>query len=176
MRDLTLEPKMSFIEACQKYIDRYTMEHVPKGVTEPAPNGLYYAPHYATDREWYNATVFPPHNVLHRSDCHSTKQTWPLGYWLDRPYQIGMTINAPPKPQPQGIHGIRLVPVTARGLLTRPLPFWVQESRGYRRIVDVLNIAGRIRLMDDQRKLVAQYHPGSELFIIENDPNTQDKG
>ena len=83
---------MSYHEACACYVHRYTMDHVPNWAKRPAPNGKYYAPQYRSDAEWYQNTVFPPHNPIgpRCTDCYTTGQTWPLGQWLDRPYQGGM--------------------------------------------------------------------------------------
>lgn len=80
--------KISFEDACRKYRNRYTMEHVPAWAKRSANNGKYYAPQYASDREWYEFTVFPGEgDISSRSKyCESTNQTWPLGQWLDKPY------------------------------------------------------------------------------------------
>ena len=91
-----LKPKMGFTEAKARYVHRFTMEHVPNWVTcavgiqdEESGDVKFYAPHYRTDLEWYENTLFPPHNPLSKSDCYSSGQTWPLGKWLDKPYQNG---------------------------------------------------------------------------------------
>jgi hypothetical protein len=80
---------LSFEGACRQYVHRYTMEHVPAWAATPAGNGRYYAPHYRTDREWYDNTLFPGEFGWHApgtdTDCFSTKQTWPMGQWLDEP-------------------------------------------------------------------------------------------
>lgn len=81
--------RMSFKAACQKYIHRFTMEHIPNWATQPGPEvGKYYAPQFKTDREWYENTRFPPEPICSGSDyCYTSGQTWPLGEWLDKPYR-----------------------------------------------------------------------------------------
>jgi hypothetical protein len=83
--------KVSFEEACGRYPHRYTMEHVPAWAKRPANNGKYYAPQYATDQEWYDLTIFPGEKHLNARSryCESTKESWPLGHWLDNPYKKG---------------------------------------------------------------------------------------
>lgn len=85
-----MKPKpMSFEDAKRLYVHRYTMEHVPAWARKQAPNGKYYAPQFSTDLEWLNSTLFPPYNPMgpRIKDCYTTGQTWPLGQWLDEPYQ-----------------------------------------------------------------------------------------
>lgn len=80
----------SFAQACATYVHRYTLEHVPFWASLPcAGNGLYYAPQYRTDREWYDRTVFPGERDIPAKEkwCRSTHQTWPLGQWLDAPFK-----------------------------------------------------------------------------------------
>lgn len=79
---------MTFDEAKSRYVHRYTMEHVPEWAKSAAPNGKFYAPQFRTDREWFDATLFPPDNPLgpRVKDCYTTGQTFPLGQWLDAPY------------------------------------------------------------------------------------------
>lgn len=64
------------------------MEYVPKWAKRPANNGKYYAPQYASDKEWYDSTVFPGEgNIISKAKyCESNNPTWPLGQWLDKPY------------------------------------------------------------------------------------------
>lgn len=82
---------MDITEAKSRYVNRFTMDHVPQWATKPAPNGKYYAPQYASDVEWFANTLFPPNHPLGKriTDCYSTGQTWPLGQWLDKPYKNG---------------------------------------------------------------------------------------
>lgn len=72
------------------YVHRYTMEHIPEWAKKPANNGMYYAPQFASDEEWYKNTLFPPHNPLGPkvTDCFTTGQTWPLGKWLNKPMSL----------------------------------------------------------------------------------------
>ena len=80
--------RMPFEEAKRTYTHRYTMEHVPKWAKKPCEgHGRYYAPQYRSDAEWYTHTLFPPESG-HPTECWSQNQTWPLGLWLDKPYEI----------------------------------------------------------------------------------------
>ena len=85
-------------DACRVYVNRYTMEHVPDWAKHRAPGGGYYAPQYRTDEEWYTNTKFPGEagnpQVPGTSDCYTTGQTWPLGKWLNEPYQWGQPTTA----------------------------------------------------------------------------------
>lgn len=82
-------PRPSYHEAQARYQNRYTMDHVPNWAKVQAPNGLYYAPQYRTDQEWFRNTVFygEPEHYGRRSDCNSSGQTWPLGQWLEKPFK-----------------------------------------------------------------------------------------
>ena len=80
-----MSKRPSFKSACAQYPHRYTVEHVPDWAKKPAPSGKFYAPQYRSDREWYENTNFPTHHW--ETHCHSSGQTWPLGHWLDQPYQ-----------------------------------------------------------------------------------------
>jgi hypothetical protein len=88
-RPLTLE------QAKLLYPNRFTMEHIPAWANRPVgdtPIPKFYAPQYQSDEEWYNYTSFPdeeghPEYKSKRATyCYSTRQTWPLGRWLDYPY------------------------------------------------------------------------------------------
>lgn len=79
---------MTFEEARRRYLHRFTMEHIPEWAKKPAPNGKFYAPHYRSDQEWYENSLFPPNNPYGiGSECHSANQSWSLGQWLDNPYR-----------------------------------------------------------------------------------------
>jgi hypothetical protein len=78
------KPKLSFSEACAQYVHRYTLQHIPQWAKQPMPNGNWYAPQYLTDQEWYDNTVFPPHNGQ-RKYCTTSNQSWPLGTVLEAP-------------------------------------------------------------------------------------------
>jgi hypothetical protein len=78
---------MTLSEAKRRYVHRYTMEHVPAWSQTAAPNGKFYAPQYRSDKEWFEASRFPPDPICYGSDCYSSGQTWPLGQWLDAPYR-----------------------------------------------------------------------------------------
>lgn len=74
-------------QAKAQYTNRYTLDHVPAWAMKPAPNGKYYAPGFASDLEWYNATLFPgdPGHIYGPGYCMARGQSWPLGPWLDAP-------------------------------------------------------------------------------------------
>lgn len=80
---------LTFEAARRRYVHRYTLEHVPQwartGVhrNEAGECGCY-APQYASDREWYESTLFPGEGGIHprETHCQSGAPTWPLGTWL----------------------------------------------------------------------------------------------
>lgn len=87
---------LSFVEACRRYVNRYTMEHKPNWANVPVnpetgTRLYYYAPQYRTDREWYESTCYPGEGGIssRSSFCESTKQTWPIGKYLLAPFVIG---------------------------------------------------------------------------------------
>jgi hypothetical protein len=85
----------TFSQACAQYPHRFTMEHVPQWATTASDNGKFYAPQFRTDAEWYANTIFPgepahpdyPRRVKH---CYTRGETWPLGQWLDKPFNKGV--------------------------------------------------------------------------------------
>lgn len=81
----------TFEQACARYVHRFTCEHVPQWATRPLGHGRFYAPHFRTDREWYDATLFPgePEHMNGRKHCQTSNQTWPLGRELSKPYKRG---------------------------------------------------------------------------------------
>lgn len=81
---------ISFVDACARYVHRFTQDHVPRWALTPIEPGKYYAPQYRSDREWYELTRFPgePGHLSIGDDCYSTGQTWPAGKWLDAPYVV----------------------------------------------------------------------------------------
>jgi hypothetical protein len=82
----TTKRRLSFERAKAQYVHRYTMEHVPAWARTPC-NGMFYAPQYRSDKEWYDSTVFPGEGPEAGKDhCYSSGQTWPLGQWLTAPY------------------------------------------------------------------------------------------
>lgn len=78
---------MKFEIAKNKFVHRFTCEHVPTWSEIPAPNGKFYAPQFRTDEEWYKNTIFPPNNPFNETDCYSKNRTWPYGKWLDKPFK-----------------------------------------------------------------------------------------
>lgn len=76
-------------EARRAYVHRFTCDHVPAWAMRARPDGRFYAPHYASDSEWYGATIFPGERHLSRRSrhCQSDGQTWPHGTALDQPFK-----------------------------------------------------------------------------------------
>ena len=84
---------LSFEDAKSRYVHRFTTEHVPKWAGDKRSDGSHYAPHYASDKEWYDNIDFPgegavPTKRFKRSE--SRNQSWPHGQSLKEPYKIGM--------------------------------------------------------------------------------------
>lgn len=86
-------PRPTFEQATREYTNRFTKEHVPAWALKPRDNGSFYAPHYASDREWYDNTVFPGERRKGLTTppkgsryCESRNQTWPCGTTLSAPY------------------------------------------------------------------------------------------
>lgn len=80
--------KVSFAQACAQFVHRFTCDHIPAHVRKPHVNpanpekdGLFYAPQWASDREWYDATTFPGEPGLHGNSnhCETGTPTRPLG-------------------------------------------------------------------------------------------------
>lgn len=80
--------RLSFSDARAQYVHRFTMDHVPAWARKVRPDGTYYAPQYASDREWYERTKFPGEPGLPGDCkyCESSGQTWPLGQSLAAPF------------------------------------------------------------------------------------------
>lgn len=83
--------RSTFSEACAKYQNRYTCEHVPAWAYNPCDAGFYYAPHFLTDAEWYAATTFPGelNDKGLPNACSTFAQSWPLGQRLQSRYIKG---------------------------------------------------------------------------------------
>ena len=65
---------MTFAEATARYVHRFTMDHIPMWALEQRTDGSYYAPQFASDREWFEHTLFPPNHPLGKrvTDCYTT--------------------------------------------------------------------------------------------------------
>lgn len=71
------------------------MDHVPAWSRQPVDMTIdgkgpsYYAPQFASDREWYENTKFKGEAgwLGVGDDCYTSGQTWPLGHWLDKPFR-----------------------------------------------------------------------------------------
>ena len=83
--------RISFEDAKTLYVHRFTMEHVPAWAKKPLQSGSFPAPHFRTDREWYDNTKFPDERPVRpgTKGCYTTGHTFPLGQYLDAPYLGG---------------------------------------------------------------------------------------
>ena len=82
---------ISFEQAKRKYVNRYTMEHKPSWAYAKRPDGVhYYAPQYASDKEWYDNTQFPGEGIVLKTDDHCLSQnpTWPVGRDIKKPFHV----------------------------------------------------------------------------------------
>lgn len=82
---------ITFEQACRRYHQRFTMEHVPSWTDKPVMQAdgsvKYPAPHYASDKEWYDNTEFMGEGTTAVTKyCRSMNRSYPLGKWLDKPY------------------------------------------------------------------------------------------
>lgn len=83
---MNTQKRPSFKEAKASYTQRYILEGVPQWTRNPTPNGRFYAPHFSTDKEWYENTLFHGESLAaDRDHCYTSGQTWPLGKWLEKP-------------------------------------------------------------------------------------------
>ncbi len=86
--------KMTLQEAKARFPHRFTMEHRPVWAARQADNGKFYAPQYSSDREWYENTFFKGEEGYLQigssrlGSCYTTNQSWPLGMWLNEPFQV----------------------------------------------------------------------------------------
>jgi len=78
----------SLEQAKARYTTRFTMDHVPAWAKIRARNGMFYAPQFASDEEWYEHTLFngEPGYLGQGHDCYTTDPVWPLGKWLPSVY------------------------------------------------------------------------------------------
>lgn len=76
---------ISFQQATAQYVHRFTMEHVPDWARTAEPNGLFYAPQFRSDAEWFRNTKFPTDRRVRH--CCTAGQTWPVGRWLTAPFR-----------------------------------------------------------------------------------------
>lgn len=81
-----------FEEACRRYTQRFTMEHIPTWADKPIKlmdgTQVYPAPHYATDKEWYENTEFLGEGTMAvRKYCRNLNQSYPCGRYLEIPFR-----------------------------------------------------------------------------------------
>jgi hypothetical protein len=87
-----MKRSITFEEAVEKYPGRFTMEHVPNWAILKTPVGDYPGPHYSSDLEWYENTLFPGEGTdsiqLATDDkSFSYNKSYPLGQFLEKPYE-----------------------------------------------------------------------------------------
>lgn len=84
-----MKRKVSFEQAKAQYVHRFTADFVPNWARQQRDDGTYYAPQFASDREWYENTRFHGEegHIGKRNECYTTGQTWPLGKALTAPYR-----------------------------------------------------------------------------------------
>lgn len=86
---------ISFEQAKLQYPNRFTLEHVPANAGVPIPRtGLFRAPMYSTDAEWYANTLFPLEGRIgYREEyVRCRNESWPLGRVLSQPYTKGASL------------------------------------------------------------------------------------
>lgn len=85
---------VSFDQAVLKSPHRFTLEHIPAWADLQREDGMYYAPQYSSDREWYERTLFGTERLTDPRTRYMTdfSATWPLGQSLSSP--IGLRIAA----------------------------------------------------------------------------------
>jgi hypothetical protein len=79
---------ISFEQAKAAYVHRFTMDHRPVWAYKPLEEKdnfiIYPAPHYRSDKDWYDNTYFPGEaGISKRSKfCQTRNQTWPIGKFI----------------------------------------------------------------------------------------------
>lgn len=80
---------ISFETAKKQFPHRFTMDNVPEWSQHVRSDGTFYAPHFASDQEWYDNYRFPGDEGLHANTitCELVgRLTWPLGQYLTAPF------------------------------------------------------------------------------------------
>lgn len=94
---------ISFEQAKARYVHRFTCQNVPDWSRFERSVGVFYGPHFLTDREWYENTVFPgeTRNIaghgsvyLKASErhCHTMNHSFPHGQKLGAAYRQGFPV------------------------------------------------------------------------------------
>lgn len=81
---------LDFEAACKRFHQRFTMQHTPPWAKQVCErSGRYPAPYYHNDQEWYKNTEFIGFDSTSaRKYCRSSNPSWPVGRWLDKPFDI----------------------------------------------------------------------------------------
>ena len=80
--------RMAFEQAKNRYVHRFTADHIPDWARQKADNGRYHAPGFSSDRDWYEKTIFPGEgNISSRSRFCESKPDFPFGKWLVEPFR-----------------------------------------------------------------------------------------
>jgi len=92
----------SFEKAKLFFPNRFTLEHVPAWSQVPWPDGrhagMYPAPQFMSDQDWYKCTWFPGEGLLPFTahHCLSYDHSYPLGkHWLEEPYSAQQKLQHP---------------------------------------------------------------------------------
>lgn len=136
---------LSFDEARARFTNRYTADHVPAWARNMNPgNGKFYAPQFASDREWYENTRFygEPDHIGRRDECYSVGATWPHGQWLAQPFVKGQK-PVPAEPDYGYLqHGKAPGPFRTERVAVKPAGYpragqWMASFEGRWRLVHV---------------------------------------
>ena len=107
---------LSFEDACRRYVNRFTKDHVPSWALKPinTEGTEFPAPQYRSDKEWYENTEFMGEGTTAtRKYCRSMNQSWPCGKVLPRPYpewakmqvnarvRVSNNVSPPKRPKPK---------------------------------------------------------------------------
>lgn len=123
--------KLTFTQACAQFTNRYTAEHVPAWARKPCEgNGLFYAPQFASDREWYENTKFhgEPGHFGTRDECFTSGQTWPHGKWLAQAFVKGRAPVRAEILEAYLQHGTGGGPFRTESVEVKRAPTWWQEK------------------------------------------------
>lgn len=123
--------KVSFAQACAAFVHRFTVDHVPAWARKPCDgNGLFYAPQFASDAEWYENTKFygEPGHIGGRDECYTTGQTWPHGKWLARAFVKGQPVVKAEQFEAYLQHGTGSGPFLTESVEVKRAPTWWQEK------------------------------------------------
>lgn len=88
---MSLTPIQTLADAITCGGDRFTMEHAPAHASTKLSNGMYPAPGYKTDEEWFKLSKFTSDAERFAKGimyCSWTAPSYPLGQYLPMPYVV----------------------------------------------------------------------------------------